>query len=346
MTSAPRIVHLIAAAVTVLTSLSLGAQTRVSVASFESVARYPRLSAPALVVSPQAADLSAQVTAQVAEIHADVGTEVAAGDLLVALDCRDYELSVAMAQARLKSTAARRDLAANQDRRASQLLKQKLTSEDSAETSAANLAAASGDHLSAKAALAQARLDQSRCDIRAPYPGTISARYVAEGQLASAGNALVRIVNHQDLEVAAQVSERDLESFTADTPFRFENLDTYPLALARKVQALDSQSRTQEVRLVFTGLRPLPGSAGKVTWPSAVAHLPKRHLAVRNGVTGYFTVDAGAARFVPVGRFFAERDYPLAIDGATAIITSPPSQLADGTPIAVADDAAEDDAGN
>ena len=322
-------------------SAGLSAETVVTGAPYSRLAVFPRISAAAIVVSPDEADLSARITARVEKVMADVGATVSTGDTLVTLECDDYQLALRMARARLEAARAELKLAQNRHRRATELLQQQLTSEESADATAASLAAARAEQDRTEAALGIAELDRSRCDVTAPFDGTVTARYVSRGQLASAGDPLLRLVNHRHLEVAAQISEKDLHTFNADTEFTFNGLDRYPLKLARTVQALDRQTRTQEIRLVFGDRAPLPGSAGKVTWHSSQPHIPAAYLTVRDGITGYFAVEAGIARFVPLGDFLPEKAQPAAIPADTTVITEGIGRLEDGAPVSVEMDAVE-----
>ena len=79
---------------------------------------YPERSAPATVESLNDADLSAEITARIERILVRVGDEVAAGDALVELDCRDYRSRLAAQQAALRQLEAQHRLAASQLERA------------------------------------------------------------------------------------------------------------------------------------------------------------------------------------------------------------------------------------
>ncbi len=74
--------------------------------------------APAQVVSGNASQLSSDVSARVAEVHADVGSTVAAGAPILSLDDADYRLAQAQADARLAAARASLDLAEQRLRRA------------------------------------------------------------------------------------------------------------------------------------------------------------------------------------------------------------------------------------
>ena len=72
---------------------------------------HPEHSAPAEVVPLNDASLSAEINARVLEIPVRVGARVAAGDLLVRLDCRDYASRVEAQQASQRALSSRLNLA-------------------------------------------------------------------------------------------------------------------------------------------------------------------------------------------------------------------------------------------
>lgn len=333
MKKSASVVQVLTLCLSLTAAQGLLAQTPHPAATLADIAIYPRISASAIVISPEETDLSARITATVAEVLADVGAVVKKGDTLIRLDCSDYNLSAAMATAQLETAEANRTLAESRHGRSSQLLEQALTSKENADTTAANLAAAKAEVDRAQAALEITQLDKSRCQIVAPFSGTVSQRYVSRGQLAAAGTPLLQLINHQDLEVSAQISERDIHSFNPKTPFIFNGLARYPVTLKSRVQALDKKTRTQEIRLAFSADKPLAGSAGKIAWQSAVPHLGKQYLVSRDGVTGFFTVKDGAARFVALGDFFPEKDHPVNLPLDTVILTGNLKSLVDGAAV-------------
>ena len=296
---------------------------------------YPKITAPATVISLQETDLSAQITARVDSIHADVGTEAHAGDLLLSLECDDYTLARDMSEAQLKAAQANLTLTKNRYQRVNQLLQQKLTSQEDLDNSVANQTAATADVSYANAALARAKLDVSRCDVRAPFDGVITQRYASTGQLATSNTPLLRMINHRGLEVAAKLSERDTGTFNVNTDFIFNGLRAYPLSLTRTVTALDESTRTQEIRLNFSGEQPLPGASGKVSWNSSIPYLPAKYLQSRGGIAGVFSVSDNAAAFIPLGDFFPGKDYPVSLPLKTVIITGNLQNLNDGDPVTV-----------
>ena len=303
-------------------------------AELGSLVDYPGVSASATVISLDDADLSARISATVEDVIRDVGEEVKKGDVLLRLECDDYRLAVAIAAAERDAAIASRTLVRNHHNRVRQLLASKLASPQDADSAEASYSQAAAQARRAEAVLDKERLNQSRCNITAPFDGVVKARHIGVGQLAVPGAVLLGLTGRHRLEVSAKVSEPDAANMAAQTAFVFRGGGgEYPLALARTVSAIDPMTRTREIRLLFTADRPLPGTAGKVYWHSAIPHLPPRYLSVRDDITGFFVAEAGRARFVPLANSFPGRAQPVSLPLDTLVVVSATGRLEDGDPL-------------
>ncbi|MGD9661102.1 MAG: efflux RND transporter periplasmic adaptor subunit [Porticoccaceae bacterium] len=294
---------------------------------------YPRVSASARVISLNDTDISARITAEVAEVITDTGTQVAKGELLLTLDCTDYELAVAIARAQLDAASANHVLAKSQYERSRQLLGRKLTSQQDVDATEAGFSATAAEVRIAEAALQQAKVDASRCRVFAPFDAVVRARHVSKGQLATPGTALLALIDRNNLEVAAQVSELDGEKISPQTAFVFAGSKDYPLVLERTVNAIDPVTRTREIRLSFSAEKPLPGTAGKVIWNSPVPHLPPQYLVNRNGATGFFIVRDDRIHFVPLDNAFPGKSQPVTLPLDTLVVTGSLGTVQEGDSI-------------
>lgn len=294
------------------------------------IALYPELSASATVVSLNHTEVSARILATIDNIAVLPGDEVAAGDILATLECTDYRLAQEMTQAQVESAIADKSLASSQFKRVQELRRQKLTSEQDLEAAEAGFTAAAAEHRRAQAALEQAKLDVSRCRITAPFDAVIVARHAARGQLAVVGTPLLTLIDRRNLELSALISESDADQLSTETAFHFEGSKSYPVVLRRRVNAIDTSSRTQELRLVFSGPPPLPGTAGKLIWHSKTPYLPAQFIISRHQQSGFFTAENGRARFVPLEGAFPGRAHPVSLPIDTLVITAGLGSLQDG----------------
>lgn len=150
------------------------------------------------VVTPRTEiDLVSEVAGRIIKLHPAfvTGNAFKAGDILVALDPRDYDHAIVQAQALVaeaKHRLAREEEEANQASYEWQVLgKEKpptplMLREPQLAEARAKLKAAEAD-------VAQARLQRSRCEWRAPFAGKIREKSAGLGQFVQPGAALARL---------------------------------------------------------------------------------------------------------------------------------------------------------
>jgi len=152
-------------------------------------------------------DLSSRVGARVLKLSVIEGQAVKQGDLLVTLDCSDPEAQLAEAEARLASARAQaaaaenqRGVAQRQAKRLEQLPKDVAAASVDQSTSGAIGASRQAEAARAlvratSAAVERARLLVGECVVRAPRDAVVSDLPHEEGELASPGSTLVRLVD-------------------------------------------------------------------------------------------------------------------------------------------------------
>jgi len=321
-----------------LLATAASAATPITTRPLAEVLIYPERSAPAAVESLNDADLSAEITARIDRILVRVGDEVAAGDLLVELDCRDYRSRLAAQQAALTQLEAQQRLATSQLERARNLRERRGASEEEVEQRETELLGLDAQLASQREAIMQAELNVGRCSIRAPYRSAVTARLGDEGTLAAPGTHLLRIVQTDAIELSAQLRADEIQDSRAAAALAFEvQGERYPVAVRRTVPVIDPRTRTVEVRLTFPGRSPLPGAAGRLVWRSTTPHLPADLLVRRNGALGVFVASDGAAQFRALPG--AQEGQPAAVDlpQDTLIVVAGRERLGDGAPVRTAE---------
>jgi len=301
------------------------ASVPVTIKSFESLQIDPLYSAPATVISLNHSQLSAQISARIEKFLVQVGEQIKQGDALVQLDCSDSELAEQNAKAR--QTLARKEMKRAKSLRRSNNIPEKDFNKSETELT------------QARVAIDQARLKVDRCRITAPFQGVVTSRQAFEGELATPGTPLLRLLDTQRLEVSAQVSMEQTSHLTSATTLLFKNgASRYPLKLRTVTPRVNTQARNQEVRLNFTESKGLPGSAGRLQWQLGKPHLPADLLVQRDGQTGVFIIREASAHFVAIDA--AHIGYPAPVEslsGDAQIIVAGHLSLADGDPVSVID---------
>lgn len=175
-------------------------------------------------VKPQlSAQLSAQVMAAVTRVHVHEGDRVRKGQLLLMLDDRASSASLDQAgagvvAAREESTAALAELELAQStlRRYEGLQEKNSVSPHEMDEVRARFAAAKARRDRALAGVGQAESGAQHAralagynQIRAPFAGVVTARYVDEGALAAPGSPLLAVEDQSAYQLEISVDEGD-----------------------------------------------------------------------------------------------------------------------------------------
>lgn len=311
-----------------------GEPITVSVQPLEELAVYPQIEAPATVVSLNHSQVSAEIPAIIRAMTVQVGDRVDEDALLVRLDCTDYRLTERQADAALGGSKAQLRLAEYRLQRARALAKGSNVSEELLVQREVELSALRAEIQSREAALAAARENIARCELRAPFAGVVVARMGQIGELASPGKGLVELQDVEGIEVSAQVPGSQIANLVNSPDIQFQDDGVrYPLQVRSVVGVRDPRARTQEVRLRFTGVRAIPGTAGRVVWRDRQPYVAPDLVARRDGVLGLFVVDGDVARFHALPDAQEGRPARVDLPLTTPVIVAGRINVVDGSPI-------------
>ena len=161
--------------------------------------------------SPEFVEIRSRVSGYLDKIYFSDGKEVNAKDKLFEIDRRPYEFTLMNAKARLQQAEFQLNLANITLQRAQELSKTNSLSQQELDEAIQKQASASAEIISGKAAVDQAELDVSFCDIQAPISGRISRASVTEGNLIQAGQSntepLTTIASVDPIHVLFDVDE-------------------------------------------------------------------------------------------------------------------------------------------
>jgi len=163
-------------------------------------------------VSPRTeSDLIAEVSGRVTWVSPSlaVGGFVAAGELLIRIDARDYEVALSRSKAALARAESQLALADRASARLGELASRGVASPvalDDAENAAL---VAGANRLEADAVLTQARHDLERTRIAAPFEGLVRVKHIGLGQFVNRGTPLARIYAVDYAEVRLPIPDDD-----------------------------------------------------------------------------------------------------------------------------------------
>ena len=228
------------------------APVEVGVRPLREVALPDRGTAPANVIAPNDSRIAAEVTARVARVHAEVGSTVKVGQLLLELDAADYRLAQAQADAQVTAARARVALAQQRQQQALTLRKKQFVSDDAVLELKTGVQAAEADLEVARAQQAVAARNVEKCRIVAPFAGVVLERQAQVGATATPGTTLLRLVDLAPPEIEAQVQAIQADALPRASELTFDGQDRrYPVNLLRLSPVVDAAARTRVARLAF-----------------------------------------------------------------------------------------------
>lgn len=286
------------------------------------------------LIAVRAGTVAARIDAPVAEMRADVGDHVKAGEVLALLandrlkwdraqkaaDLAATEAAAATAKARL--ALAEQELKRFQDLRNSAAFSRARYDDKRVEVARlrTEIAEAQAKVEKARATLRLAETELSYTRIVAPYDGTVTRRQTEMGSYVKEGQALFTMISDQDLEIEADVPAARLDGLRPGTRVAFElgkNARSYHADIRAIVPEEDPRTRTRMVRLVPRFEKRPRGIAAN---QSVTLHIPtgggrpvlsvaKDALVSVRGQTGVFVVEDGRAhsRVVRIGEAVGRR---------------------------------------
>lgn len=169
--------------------------------------------------SPEFVEVRPRVTGYLEKILFSDGKEVKAGDPLFEIDRRTYEFTLLNAKARLQQAESQLKLANITLERSKTLSNTNSISQQELDEVTQRQVSAVAEINAGKAAVAQAELDLSFCDIEAPISGRISRAGVTVGNLIQAGQSnaepLTTIASVDPIHVLFDVDEIAVLKFMA-----------------------------------------------------------------------------------------------------------------------------------
>ncbi|MGZ0077395.1 efflux RND transporter periplasmic adaptor subunit [Methylomonas sp. YC3] len=166
------------------------------------------------VVAPrETIDLVTEVGGKVAQVHSAMaaGGFFAANELLLTIDPRDYDYAIVAAEAQL---AEAQRVLINEQAQVEQAHSEWQALGEGEPTALAlrkpQLAEAQAKLKAAEADLAKAKLNRSRCELRAPFAGRVLSKQAGLGQYLPSGAVIARIYASDVAEIRLPISTEQL----------------------------------------------------------------------------------------------------------------------------------------
>jgi RND family efflux transporter MFP subunit len=240
---------------------------------------------PGSVVSRLDARISSVIAGRVMWI-ADVGQRVRVGEPIAKLDDTSARLRADDLRAQVARAKAQATVATSHFKRFDQLAATKVLSVSQLEDARAQSDMAAEDVLRAEAQLLQAEYEINESQLRAPFPGVVTERFLQKGEYVQVGAATVHLVNTTDIEARATAA---LTLAANVRPGQSVTLRDHGQERPGKIRTIvpvgDDRSRQFEVRIIVHNLDWLVGTPVEVSLPSASERkaitIPRDALVIR-----------------------------------------------------------------
>lgn len=260
--------------------------------------------------------VSSQVPGIVMQMHADVGTKVAAGSPLVKLDDTDYILALKEAMANQSAVIAKLAAAQNSFERTKRLLPDQAVTPELFDATEAAYLVAQAQVAQLKTTVDIARRQLSKTVIDSPFAGHVTRRWVELGKNVAVGDPVMSLADMQAMRVEIHINELDYMQLDRQDPVTvvIEACSDKPFPGRVDKIGLQADSRTNTFAVEILVDNPQfvlkAGLTARVAVqteviPDAVL-IPQKCVLFREDRKEVFIIEAGnkaAARVITPGRF-------------------------------------------
>jgi RND family efflux transporter MFP subunit len=242
--------------------------------------------------------VSAQTSGRVIEINYDVDDYVEKGSIIVRLRDATQQANVDKAKAGLDEAKSRYIEARDEQSRVSKLHRKKLLSKSKLDAANAALSAMQAKVNAAKAQLIGAKEQLSNTNVKAPYSGIVTERFIEMGEIARPGSPLISGVSLEKLRVSVQVPQRLISAVRTigKASVMFDGLEPIESTALVYFPYADAQTNSFRVRVNLDkrveGV--FPGMFAKVAFTFAETErlvVAESAIAYRSELTGLYVVN-------------------------------------------------------
>lgn len=261
----------------------------VAVAEATATRLAPMRWVPGSVVSRDDARIASVAAGRVVEI-AEVGSVVKRGERLAKLDDVPLRLRLEQARATAGRAKAQRDLAQSQMSRLAKLAPGNAVAQTQLDEARAALESASQELARTDAERRSIEHDLAESEIRAPFSGVVSERFVQRGEYLQVGAAVAHLVDTARLEARVQAPLALAPQVKAGQEIQVRlHGAVQPVTVRAVVPVGDERSRQFELRVALPEDFALVGTAVEVALPESdgatALTVPRDALVLREAHT-------------------------------------------------------------
>ncbi len=309
---------------------------------------------PGNIQANRSASIYARVDGYLKQWYVDIGDHVHEGQVLADIEAPQIDANLREAQAQLELAKANLKLAQTNTERSQQLFANKVNSQQELDTVVATGSVQQANQDAATASLENAQQMKAYEQVKAPFDGVITARYVDVGSLVTSGSVktvqkLFDLAQSDPVRVFVNVPQSDVSRVQPGTNATVK-VDEYPNEtftgkVTRDAGAFDQASRTilLEVDVPNPAGRLYAGMYAHVTLAapstSQLMYLPDNTILIDSKGTRVATVDSSHRihfKEVTLGRDFGTKSEIVSgLTPSDVVVQNPTDDLQEGMVVAV-----------
>ena len=309
---------------------------------------------PGNIQANRSASIYARVDGYLKKWYVDIGDHVHEGQVLADIEAPQIDANLREAQAQLELAKANLKLAQANSARSQQLFANNVNSQQELDTVLATGSVQQANQDNVTAMLENAQQMQSYEQVKAPFDGVITARYVDVGSLVTSGSVktvqkLFDLAQSDPVRVFVNVPQSDVTRVQPGTSATVK-VDEYPNEtftgkVTRDAGAFDQSSRTilLEVDVPNPDHRLYAGMYAHVTLTapskSPLLYLPDNTILIDSKGTRVATVDASHKihfEEVALGRDFGTKsEITSGLAPTDVVVQNPTDDLQEGMTVSV-----------
>lgn len=298
-------------------------------------------SAPGTITTKDQLQISSRITGYIDQVNVSEGDQIEPGDLLVKIDGTQVEAAIKGAKASTRAARAELQGATEDIKRYQTLSKTQAISPEQLQNAGVRQRKAEAALAQALAALEAREQDRRSIHLTSPVQAQVRERLRDQGDLALAGEPILRLDILSTMELEIYLSSTQIDSINVGQKVAV-SVPAKPVPVVgeikRVVRFADPVTRRSKVLIGLPndiGLS--PGQFARADIPLKVQStlvVPSSAITNRAGISGVFIVDeAKVLRFrsIRVGRKWQQQQEILSgLEPGSQLILNPPPQLRDG----------------
>ncbi|TVZ28432.1 RND family efflux transporter MFP subunit [Gillisia sp. Hel_I_86] len=280
----------------------------------------PFLTASGKIEAANSTTLSTRMMGFVDKVHVNVGQKVTKGQLLVSINNSDLSAKQAQTSAGITEAQAAFNNAEKDYQRFQNLYADNSASQKELDDQRARYEMAKARLEGAKQMKNEVQSQFAYVNLRAPFNGTITNKFIEAGDMANPGEPLVSVEGPGNFEVTAPVPESEISKIKSGAEVEVIVKSSDEILPGKVTEVSTSAKNTGgqylvKVVLDKTDANILSGMYATVQFPiekktgATIVLVPKEALVIRGQLTGIYTVsqsNTALLRWVRLGRTFGD----------------------------------------